>query len=1222
MVTEVESGYSAEDLEKGGTFLKEGKVRQILFSGGTYQLEVIDEGEYWIFLQIDKEGKVSDQFCTCEIASTHKTCPHLAAGYLAIFRGTLTPLHLRFENSLWNRLFRIVAKRAELETNVLEHQGKEYKTPSSSPFFFSLKAQSKRTESALREWIDERKEETEETSLKFSNLDSEELERWRRGRPSPEFAYELSFWSDIAKYFMVLEDEGEVFEFSFTPQGKDLPKEMMIKSREMTLSMTLLKEDWPLIIPCLEKYSTPLKVFALRDILIEKILYNREKKCFQILSKPLPTVASTEPVIEWDQWIFRKGVGFFSKKSDPVLKKEVIEKEEIPLFLNKYGKILENYLEGEVVYRKPKPVSYHLFFDEKDNLHISSYVFTPGDLHKKHSFFFDPWVYVEDKGFFLLSNLLFKGVEKVVPKEYIGEFIERNRLWLNKFEGFQIHLSSIETKMNYRLTKEGLKIEADSTEAAKEIIDFGSWLYVRGQGFFSRGAGKKKGLTPRVIPVEEISPFIHTYKEELSEIRGFFSLDAGLEKSGLMVTLEDHQKLILEAKYLFKSWAEELHPQIFGDFIYIPDRGFYEIPDPMKIPDRYREKVILSADQVPYFIKHELKRIQPYLLSLDKRLIEPAKLRLSLRKVRPEGKGWRCDLAYVSSYGKVPLLEVFDSLLRFCPFLLSDAGMLDLTDKRFHFLSRISRSQFGDDSSLFLSTLDWIRLSLLEDISFAKPETKEEEGWMKMLSSLQEIHILDLPSLKGLQSQLRPYQEIGVRFLWFLYNYGLSGFLCDEMGLGKTHQAMALMQAIHNEKKKSERKQFLVVSPTSVVYHWQELLEKFLPKMKVHLYHGPFRSPKELKMRVDLILTTYGILRSDKELFQKMEFELGVFDEMQVAKNHKSQIHSVLRDLKAGMKLALTGTPIENRLGELKSLFDIVLPKYLPSHEEFKEEFVQPIEKGGDQEKQRALSSLVKPFILRRKKQDVLQDLPEKIEEISYVDLSPEQERLYQSAAIESKQILEEKGGEFYIHVFALINKLKQICDHPALVHRHTHFRDHESGKWDLFVDLLEESRASSQKMVVFSQYLGMLDIIEAYLKEQNIGFASIRGSTKDRRGEVKRFKEDPSCEVFVGSLQAAGVGIDLTAASIVVHYDRWWNPAKENQATDRVHRIGQSRGVSVFKFVTKNTVEEHINTLIEKKKNLIQNIVGYDSEEEMKQMNREELTLLLKKIYTSIKSP
>jgi len=320
------------------------------------------------------------------------------------------------------------------------------------------------------------------------------------------------------------------------------------------------------------------------------------------------------------------------------------------------------------------------------------------------------------------------------------------------------------------------------------------------------------------------------------------------------------------------------------------------------------------------------------------------------------------------------------------------------------------------------------------------------------------------------------------------------------------------------------------------------------------------------------------------------------------------------------MKLAITGTPLENNLLELKALFDVILPGFLPTQEEFKEEFVSPIEKNKDIDKQKALAKLIKPFILRRKKQEVLSDLPEKIEEIAYVDLSEEQARMYQEIALQSKKVLEEEGPGFYIHVFALLNKLKQVCDHPSLIIKDENFFEkHQSGKWELFVELLEESLASNQKVVVFSQYLKMLDIIEIYLKKEKIGFAGIRGTTRDRKEEVSRFQQDPNCKVFVASLQAAGVGIDLTAASVVIHYDRWWNPAKENQATDRVHRIGQNRGISVFKFVAKDTIEEHIHTLIEKKKDLIANVISFDNEQDLKKLDRNELTALLKKLYSSI---
>ena len=248
----------------------------------------------------------------------------------------------------------------------------------------------------------------------------------------------------------------------------------------------------------------------------------------------------------------------------------------------------------------------------------------------------------------------------------------------------------------------------------------------------------------------------------------------------------------------------------------------------------------------------------------------------------------------------------------------------------------------------------------------------------------------------------------------------------------------------------------------------------------------------------------------------------------------------------------------------------------------------------------------------------MLLELPEKIEEISYCDLSEEQMELYRKVYLQQKeslfQELEDKSKPVpYMHVFALLSTLKQICDHPCLItKKFEDFQKYRSGKWDLFVELLQEVRDSGQKLVVFSQYLDMLNMIERYLTENNIGFCGIRGSTRNRKAQLEQFRDDPKSEVFVASLQAVGVGVDLVSASVVIHYDRWWNPARENQATDRVHRIGQNRGVQVFKLVTKGTVEEHIHRIIEKKMVLAEGIIGYDDQDQIKGLGRQELLELL----------
>lgn len=319
------------------------------------------------------------------------------------------------------------------------------------------------------------------------------------------------------------------------------------------------------------------------------------------------------------------------------------------------------------------------------------------------------------------------------------------------------------------------------------------------------------------------------------------------------------------------------------------------------------------------------------------------------------------------------------------------------------------------------------------------------------------------------------------------------------------------------------------------------------------------------------------------------------------------------------MKLGLSGTPIENTIEDLKALFDLILPKLLPKTSEFKEKFLIPIEKNFDKKARMRLNKVTGPFIMRRLKKDVLKDLPEKVETDMLCEMTPIQEQIYHKVISEQKSSLINmlsSENEGTLHIFALLTKLKQLCDHPCLIETGLDpFKEEMSGKWELFKELLQEARDSGQKVVVFSQYLEMLNIIESYLKKQGIGFASLRGSSLDRKEQVRRFQEDPKCEVFVGSLLASGVGIDLTAASVVIHYDRWWNPAKEAQATDRVHRIGQNRGVQVFKLITKDTIEERIDWLIKDKLRLIDTLNTDEGPDLFKNFTKKELLQLVESL-------
>jgi SNF2 family DNA or RNA helicase len=467
-----------------------------------------------------------------------------------------------------------------------------------------------------------------------------------------------------------------------------------------------------------------------------------------------------------------------------------------------------------------------------------------------------------------------------------------------------------------------------------------------------------------------------------------------------------------------------------------------------------------------------------------------------------------------------------------------------------------------------------------------------------------------------MSSSLRPYQKVGLEWLYFLFENGLGGLLCDEMGLGKTHQLMALMVALREHGGIDGP--FLVACPTTVLSHWHDKIRDHAPGLKATIFHGGQRDLQEGLTEGDVLLTSYGILRNDIGQLESVPFAMAVFDEIQYLKNPKTRSFEAASRLDARIKLGLTGTPIENDLWELRALLDLTVPGYLGKEADFDERYVRPIASDPSSPKRKALSRLISPFTLRRLKKTVLDELPEKIEDIRTCRLSDDQVKLYRDAvAARGVRLIDllKKGEEPvpYMHIFALLNVLKQICNHPALVEgRPADYESYHSGKWDLFKELLWESLDGGQKVVVYSQYLGMIRIIETFLSGLDVDHVTLTGASRKRGDIVAKFNRDPNCRVYVGSLKAGGMGIDLVAASVVIHYDRWWNAAREDQATDRVHRIGQRRGVQVFKLVTEGTMEEKISAIIEKKRNLMDSIVKEDDPNFLKTFSREELVDML----------
>ncbi|MCB1049585.1 MAG: DEAD/DEAH box helicase [Acidobacteria bacterium] len=503
------------------------------------------------------------------------------------------------------------------------------------------------------------------------------------------------------------------------------------------------------------------------------------------------------------------------------------------------------------------------------------------------------------------------------------------------------------------------------------------------------------------------------------------------------------------------------------------------------------------------------------------------------------------------------------------------------------------------DTTLSLSPIQFLQCVHLFGERMTLTQASEVEAQVQdlLFQSKSQIHS---------QLQLRDYQLTGLQWLNHLWSHRLGGLLCDQMGLGKTHQAMALIEQLN---KRSSQFRVLIVSPLSVLYHWQEKLALYLPGTDVHVFYGPNRQASSLQ-KAGCTLTTYGTLRSDVGSISQSHYDLVLFDEIQNLKNDKTQNYQAASTLRAWCKIGLTGTPIENSIQDLRSLFEVVLPHYLGSTTHFNQTFRDPIIRG-ESAAIAKLQRMIAPFVLRRSKAEVLSELPPKIESLIHFDLGPEERKIYDQTLLEGRLALQSQEPT-YLHVFQLIETLKRLCNHVALVHKDSDYSRYPSAKWSAFTELLESALEGGEKVVIFTQYLGMVDIFESYLKERGVGFAGIQGRTRNRDQEQKRFQNDPNCKVFIGSIHAAGSGIDLTAGTVMIHYDRWWNPAKEEQATDRIHRIGQTQPVTVYKLIANNTLEERIDKIIRNKKELLENIVEFDDQSLNKILSMQELMTML----------
>jgi hypothetical protein len=515
--------------------------------------------------------------------------------------------------------------------------------------------------------------------------------------------------------------------------------------------------------------------------------------------------------------------------------------------------------------------------------------------------------------------------------------------------------------------------------------------------------------------------------------------------------------------------------------------------------------------------------------------------------------------------------------------------------------------------SVRLSLFDAARLAEMESgglFSISGGKTLRELG--RKLVNFTGIASVKAPL--GLKAELRSYQQLGLNWLQFLREYGLGGVLADDMGLGKTIQSLAHLLL----EKESGRmtSPCLIIAPTSLMGNWRREARRFTPDLSILTLQGSDRHRYfDAIGEYDLVLTTYPLLSRDGEVLQRHNYHYLILDEAQIIKNPRAKSARLVRALDASHRLCLTGTPMENHLGELWALFDFLMPGFLGNQQFFNRRYRTPIEKHGDGDMRRLLSKRVKPFMLRRTKLEVENELPPKTEMIRSIPLGKRQATLYESIrlSMESRvrQTIQSKGlARSHITILDALLKLRQCCCDPALLSLQQAKQVQESAKLELLLELLPELLEEGRRVLLFSQFTSMLAIIEEQLQKRKISYAKLTGQTRKRDEVIESFLSG-EVDLFLISLKAGGVGLNLTAADTVILYDPWWNPAVETQAMDRAHRIGQENPVFVYKLITENTVEEKILAMQEKKRSLAAGIYDGGSDQGQLQLTAEELSEL-----------
>ena len=545
-------------------------------------------------------------------------------------------------------------------------------------------------------------------------------------------------------------------------------------------------------------------------------------------------------------------------------------------------------------------------------------------------------------------------------------------------------------------------------------------------------------------------------------------------------------------------------------------------------------------------------------------------------------------------------------------FVQLDDGTLGILPeewiKKYALLFRVGDGKQGNIklSKYHFSVIEELYLQRDEEELFFQLEEKYER--------LKENHsIKTIAAPAHLQSVLRPYQESGFQWLNYLREVQWGGILADDMGLGKTIQALSFL---HHLKEETGKLKALVVCPTTLMYNWQNEIKKFTPNLSFYMHHGGARSRESLNDKgIDVIITTYGTLRSDIKQFVEVNFDYVILDESQAIKNPSSKVTKAAGLLRAKNRLCLSGTPLQNNTFDIYAQMNFLNPGMLGSMEFFKHEFSMPIDKFGEKEQKDHLRKLLYPFILRRTKEQVAKDLPEKQEMVLFCEMGDEQRKIYDAYRNDYRDkilgVVENQGiQKSQLTILQGLMKLRQICDSPAIVKEAERFPNVSVKLEEIGREITEN--ISNHKALIFSQFLGMLSLIKDKMRELEVDFEYFDGSStiNEREAAIQRFQNEDSCRVFLISLKAGGVGLNLTAADYVYIVDPWWNPAVEQQAIDRTHRIGQTKNIFAYRMICTDTVEDKILKLQERKRTLAKDLIT-DDEGFVKTLTKEDVEYL-----------